>query len=183
MKDDFFLSWNDLIQVGSISPYFPEVWTTKEKWLADRATMTAEERCRRSCSSGNLHPELKLIFDKYKGVFSEDLSNGRRMNVPMDIRLDEDMARKYRGHYSTSVRKPPICMEGAAAKLMDELLAAGIIARCEGPVDFLARVHFVMKAVGERVRLVTDYSTALNPCLKKEHHGFTCAKDIRESQV
>ena len=38
-----------------------------------------------------------------------------------------------------------------------------------------------MKADGVRVRLVTDYSTALNSSLKKAEHGFTCAKDIRES--
>ena len=72
-------------------------------------------------------------------------------------------------------------MKKAAAELMEELIAGGIIARCVGPVDFLARSHFVMKADGVRVRLFTDYSTALNPSLKKAEHGFTCAKDIRES--
>ena len=63
---------------------------------------------------------------------------------------------------------------------MEELIKGGIIARCVGPVDFLARSHFVMKADGLRVRLVTDYSRALNPCLRKAEHGFTCAKEIRE---
>ena len=92
--------------------------------------------------------------------------------------MDEEIASKYRGRYSTSVRKPPICMEKAAAHLMDELIAGVIIARCVGPVNFLARTHFVMKADGVRVRLVTDYSTALNPSLKKAEHGFTRAKDI-----
>ena len=71
-------------------------------------------------------------------------------------------------------------MEGPAAKLMDELIKGGIIARCVGPIDFLTRAHFVMKADGVRARLVTDYSPALNPSLRKAEHGFTCARDIRE---
>ena len=58
-------------------------------------------------------------------------------------------------------------MEKAAVKLMDELISGKIIARCDGPVNFLARAHFVMKADGVRLRLVTDYSPALNPSLKK----------------
>ena len=36
-----------------------------------------------------------------------------------------------------------------------------------------------MKADGVPVRLVTDYSDRLNPCIAQEHHGFTCARDIR----
>ena len=36
------------------------------------------------------------------------------------------------------------------------------------------------KGDGVRVRLVTDYSDRLNPCIAREHHGFTCARDIRE---
>ena len=47
-------------------------------------------------------------------------------------------------------------------------------------MDFLARDHFVIKGDKVRARLVTDYSDCLNTCIAREHHGFTCARDIRE---
>ena len=50
------------------------------------------------------------------------------MKVPMDITLDEEIAKRYSGRYSKSVRKPAICMEKAAEKLMDEFIAGEIIA-------------------------------------------------------
>ena len=135
--------------------------------------MTDEERCRMSSDSRGVHPEIDKIFDKYGDVFSENLTFGKSMHVPMDIELDEDLARRYKGHYSTYVRKPPICMEKAAAKLVNELVEGGIVKECTESVNFLARGHFVMKSDGERVCLVSDYSPALNKCIKKKHHGFT----------
>ena len=102
------------------------------------------------------------------------------MERPMDIELDEEVAKYKRGRYGTDARRPPICMEKPAKELMEELEDVKIIQKCEGPVDFLARAHFVMKSDGKRVRLVTDYSDSLNPCIKRSHHGFTCARDIRE---
>ena len=44
LVNDMFLSWGDLIKVGTISPHFPEVWSSKDKWLESSATMTPEER-------------------------------------------------------------------------------------------------------------------------------------------
>ena len=85
-----------------------------------------------------------------------------------------------RGKYGTDARRPPRCMEKAAADLMKELEETGIVSNCNGPVDFLVRGHFVMKADGVRVRLVSDYSDLLNPCIGRVHHGFTCARNIRD---
>ena len=64
---------------------------------------------------------------------------------------------------------------------MKELEETGIIKRCDGPVDFLARAHFVMNGDGVTFRLVTDCSDRLNPCIAREHHEFMCAQDIREN--
>ena len=96
------------------------------------ATMTPGERCRNT-NLQRLDPIIEELFDKFQDVFSENLDGGKTMQVPMDIVLDEKVADKYRGRYSTSVRKPPICLEKAAAKLMDELIQGGIIAKCVGP--------------------------------------------------
>ena len=181
LVDDIFLSWKDLIKVGSIFKHFPEVWTSEQEHLEKRATMTNKERCRMSSDSHDIHPEINKVFDKYEDVFSENLTFGKSMRVPMEIELDEDIARKYRGHYTTHVRRPPICMENAAAKLVNELVEGGIIKECTESVEFLARAHFVMKSDGERVRLVSDYSPALNKCIRKKHHGFSAAGHIRES--
>jgi len=177
LKNEMFLSWRDLQRIGSISPHFPEVWTKEALWTSSRATMTTEDRARNT----RLHPKIEAVFEEFDEVFAEDLRGGRHMEREMDIVLDEDIAKYKRGHYGTDARRPPICMEQAANDLIDELEEVNIIAKCEGPVDFLARAHFVMKADGKRVRLVTDYSDSLNPCIKREHHGFTCARDIRES--
>ena len=89
--------------------------------------MTPGERCRNT--NFRLDPTIERIFDKFQDVFAENLDGGNTMQVPMDIILNEEIASKYRGRYSTSVRKPPISMEKAAAELMEELIAGGIIAR------------------------------------------------------
>ena len=102
------------------------------------------------------------------------------MNEKMDIKLNKEIAENMKGRFGADARRPPRCMEKAAAELMKELEEGGIVAKCEGPVNFLARAHFVMKADGVRVRLMTDYSNRLNPCIAREHHGFTCARDIRD---
>ena len=176
LKNKMFLSWRDLQKIGSISPHFPEIWSKEAWWTSDRASMMTEDRAKTT----RIHPKIDAIFEEFDEVFVEDLRGGRHMEREMDIVLDEEIAKHKRGRYGTDARRPPICMEKAAADLIDKLEEVKIIAKCEGPVDFLARAHFVIKADGKRVRLVTDYSDSLNPCIKREHHGFTCARDIRE---
>jgi hypothetical protein len=38
-----------------------------------------------------------------------------------------------------------------------------------------------VRKLGVHVCLVTDYKQHLNPCIKREIHGFTSAAKIRES--
>ena len=42
------------------------------------------------------------------------------------------------------------------------------------------RPHFVIKADGVYVCLVTNYSDRLNKCKARKVHSFTCAQDIRD---
>lgn len=92
LVDDMFLSWGDLIKIGTIPPHFPEVWSSKEKWLESRATMTPDERCRNT-SNSSMDSRIEEIFDKYMDVFAEDLASGKTMKVPMVIKLDENIAK------------------------------------------------------------------------------------------
>ena len=93
LNDDIFLAWSDLINIGSLAPYFPEVWSSEEKWLEHRATLTPEQRCRNT-KLQRLDPAIEKLFDRYQEVFSENLDGGKTMQIPMDIVLGERIADK-----------------------------------------------------------------------------------------
>ena len=102
LVSDIFLARSDLIKIGSLPQFFPEVWSSKNKWLENRATMTPGERYRNT--NFRLDASIEELFDKFQDVFAENLDGGKTMKVPMDIILDEVIADIYRGKYSTSVK-------------------------------------------------------------------------------
>ena len=64
LNNDIFLAWSDLINIGSLAPYIPEVWSSKKKWLEHRATLTPEQRCRNT-KLQRLDPAIEKLFDRY----------------------------------------------------------------------------------------------------------------------
>ena len=84
LVNDIFLAWSDLINIGSLAPYFPEVWSSEEKWLESRSTLTPAERCRNT-NLQRLDPVIEELFDKFQDVFSENLDGGKTMQVPMTL--------------------------------------------------------------------------------------------------
>ena len=65
----------------------------------------------------------------------------------MDIQLNKDIVKFMRSRYGIDARHHPRCIERAAATLVQDLEVGGIIKKCEGLVDFLARKHFSMKQI------------------------------------
>ena len=102
LKDEMYLSWRDLQRIGSISPYFPEVWTNEELCSKYRATMNTKEGAR----TVRILPEIDDIFEEFADVFAEDLAGGKNIMKPMDIELNEEVAKHMRGRYGTDARCP-----------------------------------------------------------------------------
>ena len=112
---------------------------------------------------------------EFNDVFSDKLG-GKVMNCkPMKIELRSDIPIK--PVCFVTARKVPLHFEAAAAELIAELLAAGVIERVDHATTWTSPAHFVEKGNTGRVRLVCDF-THLNKFVARPTHPFPSVPDI-----
>jgi hypothetical protein len=139
------VGWKDLKAMGVISSDWPAMPQQED-------TIHAAEADNEEKQLG----ELKIqILNKYNTVFSDTINEKPIVGSPMKIHLRDNIEITPQKCYVA--RATPVHKQAAAAKLEQELEAAGIIQKVDKPTAWTSPGFFVPKP-NEGVRLVTDYA-------------------------
>ena len=186
IKDEIFLAWKDLINIGVISRNFPTPQSyddipdlTEDDESDDEDDDDEGEdyakinKSRKSTGSSKIHD----LLNKYNDIFTDKLDTNKKLKGESKIYLREDGTEPY---HATTARRPARAHEKACKQLINELLESKIIEQVEETSEWCAPAHFVPKPGTQgKMRLVTDY-TLLNRQVKRPIHGFSTAQEIRQ---
>ena len=158
---EFIMAWYHLQPLGIISSNFP---CAKANAVAEGEDFS-ESRCEALRSQ---------LMEEFATVFSDELEGRALIGDPMKIHIKKNVSVVPRKVFTA--RQIPLHMRKPAEQLIQKLLSGGIIARVEGPTDWVSPAKFVAKANGG-VRLVTDY-VQLNKFVERPIHPFPSTQDI-----
>ena len=99
---------------------------------------------------------------------------GEKMKICLDDTIE------LRPCQITTARQVPIHMREMTSTLMEELERSGAVRRYDGPMPSTFPCHFVLKACGKKVRLVTNYRI-VNCFIMRLIRPFSSATDLMRS--
>jgi hypothetical protein len=179
LHDEILLSWHDLVQLSVLPEDFPAVQKSQaSQKLAAAAPVEVKKvdvgESRRVTAVAEDSSEA--LFRDFPDVLSDELTHGHMLGKePMKIQVRTDV--HVRPVRRLTARPIPVHFRKEADRMVEELIAEGILARVEHPTDWISAGHFVPKPDGKRVRLVTDF-TDLNLTVKRPVHPFPSTGDI-----
>lgn len=155
MKSEVLLSCQDLMTLGVIPQSFPFARAVYDVPL----------------------DSLEKIKVDFSDVLGDELDEacGAMRGTPMVIYLKDPLP--VRPLNVKTTRPTPIHLTEAADLLITELCKAGVLKPVSGPSEWCSMAHFVPKAGGKKVRLVTDYRV-LNKCVIRPTHPFPAAAEL-----
>ncbi len=151
MRNEFLLSWQDMIRLRILPGDFP----TQIQLVAPDDLI------------GQLTSDFSDVF---AATPAKSMAG-----PPMHIYLDP--SQEIVGKKILTTRQVPLHQQDAADALIQQLVADGVLARVQEPTKFISRGFFVNKP-GGGLRLVTDYQSTLNPYVLRPVHPFPSSRDI-----
>ena len=114
-----------------------------------------------------LHPYTIHTFER-RTVRTHPRPSDSPVTEPIKLEIDPDIPRP---PPATKCRSVPLHWQESLDKLLDSLIANGVIVPHEGATDFVAPSFLVAKLHDpSRGRLVQDYLDGVNNCLKRSAH-------------
>ncbi|NJL70883.1 MAG: hypothetical protein HC888_04345 [Candidatus Competibacteraceae bacterium] len=173
LKDDVLVAWHDLQALGIIDSAFPHSDFLKRKGTKKNSPVVCRAAHIDNCS------ELSDILKDFSDVLSDKLDASKVMKgPPLHIYTRED--KSVSPWKSLTARQVPLHLKEAADKVVQEALAAGIIAPVTEPTDWISPGFFVEKDGGKGVRLVSDFSH-LNKVVDRQVHPFPSTLEMMRS--
>ena len=158
LRNEFLISWRDLVKLGAIPADFP---------VADASVV-------RKTSTEDAIAELVATSTD---VMGDDLGDscGAIKGPPMTIHLKKDF--EHRPLRVLTARSVPLHYAKAAEALVEELLDAGAIVPVTEPTLFCSPAFFVPKAGTDNISMVMDYKS-LNASVDRPVHPLVPASDL-----
>ncbi len=153
IRDEILISWVDLKRLGAISEQFPQA----------NVTAAITNSCHETDSQLAAALQNKLI-NKYQHVLRDDLPKEPMAGPPMKIHLKPD--NNVKPCRILTARQVPVHHKKDADKLVESLLADGIIERVSEPTEWINPAFFVVKPGGGGLRLVADLTQLNKACLR-----------------
>ena len=174
LSNEILLGWRDQVKLSILSPEWPNIPGTGHGRHAAKVVRTTEEDAEWPKEWPKVMTEVLREFDDvFKDVLDE---NSRIKGKPMDIKVKPDA----QPFMCTTARNIPYFMREAAWKECQRLVKAGIIERVDEACEWLAPAFFILKGgqIENGVRLVTDFSTGLNPQVIRNVHTFPTGSEV-----
>ena len=169
--NDIIISWQDLVKLDVLPADFP---TPKPQ----RTTAKDEKVKQATTCSKDTQTIMTAITNKFGEVLTDELPPTPMRGTTMRIELDN--TKEIKPRKVTTTKKIPVHWQAEAQKLVDSLLADGIIEEVhDNTSDWVSPAFFVPKSNG-KLRLVTDFSY-LNKFIKRPVHPFPSANDIMQN--
>ena len=165
LREDFLLSWQDLLNMHILPTSYPHVTFTRVAPNVGANVSVNEVQC-----------EFQQLIEEYSDVFDEEALTPMA-GPPMHIHLRRDDP-DYKPLRISIARRTPLHFKGAADRLIKELLERGVIEKVptNEDIEWCSPGFFVPKPDG-KVRLVTDYRQ-INKFISRPVHPFPSPKDI-----